>query len=126
MGIYAMKASERFAAAATGRPFDRLPLLEWATWWDKTVSKWEQTNPKLIGMNGLDLKRHFGLDLDLQIWITAMTQKTPKPRSHGAPIVLSMKEYNIIKPTLYPEVRLSKEFLQTAKHLHETGEGIVW
>lgn len=41
-----MKAHERFIAAAKGQPFDRLPLLEWAGWWDLTRKRWAKERPE--------------------------------------------------------------------------------
>ena len=35
-----MTTRERFQAVMNFRPFDRLPLLEWAGWWDKTIQRW--------------------------------------------------------------------------------------
>jgi len=31
---------ERFADVLNFRPVDRLPAIEWATWWDKTLARW--------------------------------------------------------------------------------------
>lgn len=35
-----MNARERFHAIMNFQPFDRLPLLEWAGWWDQTIDRW--------------------------------------------------------------------------------------
>lgn len=32
-----MTASERFAAYLAGKEVDRMPVIEWAPWWDLTV-----------------------------------------------------------------------------------------
>jgi len=36
----AMSVPERFDAVLRGNSFDRLPVFEWATWWDKTLERW--------------------------------------------------------------------------------------
>ena len=36
-----MTNRERFLATMSFQPVDRLPMLEWATWWDKTVDRWK-------------------------------------------------------------------------------------
>ncbi len=35
-----MKTRERLHAIMDFEPFDRLPIIEWATWWDKTIERW--------------------------------------------------------------------------------------
>ena len=35
-----MNHVERFRAVMNFQPFDRLPRWEWATWWDKTITRW--------------------------------------------------------------------------------------
>lgn len=59
----------RFHDVCDGRlPPDRLPMLEWASWWDRTVARWrgEGLDPAL---DGAGMKRHFGLDVDHQMWV---------------------------------------------------------
>ena len=35
-----MNHVERFRAVMDFRPVDRLPMWEWAMWWDKTIARW--------------------------------------------------------------------------------------
>ena len=37
-----MNHVERFRAVMHGQPVDRLPIWEWAMWWDKTIAQWER------------------------------------------------------------------------------------
>ena len=53
-----MKAHERFIAAAKGQPFDRLPLLEWAGWWDLTRKRWAKERPETEKMEIWELHRY--------------------------------------------------------------------
>ncbi|MFA5562171.1 MAG: hypothetical protein WDA00_05980 [Eubacteriales bacterium] len=121
-----MKAHERFVAAAKGKSLDRLPLLEWASWWDLTLDNWRRTHPALRPLNVWELHAHFGLDRHLQCWFDPRSAETPRPRSHGAPIVRTLREYGEIRHTLYPEPCLSPEFIRTAKDFHRSGTGVVW
>ncbi|HEY0866658.1 MAG TPA: hypothetical protein VGE01_04745, partial [Fimbriimonas sp.] len=54
----------RFQKVLNGkRPQDRLPVMEWATWWDKTLERWHGEGlPKDLDNAGV--KRYFGLDVD--------------------------------------------------------------
>ena len=45
------------------QPFDRLPILEWAIWWDKTIDRWHREGMPAVLTDRYDICRHFGLDL---------------------------------------------------------------
>ena len=123
-----MKAHERFRAVANGLPVDRLPMIEWACWWDKTIDSWDKGHPelKLKQMGTCGLHRHLGLDINLQHVIRPVTSATPPPKHDGGPVITSIGEYQKIKHTLYPRPVLDADFVAYAKQLHETGTGIVW
>ena len=121
-----MKAHERFIAAAKGQPFDRLPMIEWASWWDLTRKRWAEEKPETAKMDICELHRYLGLDMNLQHWFFTQTPNTPPPKAHGGSVASNMKEYMEIRNTLYPEPYLSPEFIRRAKKMHEEGNGIVW
>jgi hypothetical protein len=121
-----MKAHERFIAAAKGLPVDRLPMIEWASWWDQTVKNWVKEKPELSSLNALELQRHFGLDVQAQIWFPPKTAAVPQPAHHGAPIVRGMKEYLALRPELFPEPRITADFLDCMRKLHDGGDGVAW
>lgn len=121
---------ERFHRLLQFQAVDRMPMLEWATWWDKTILRWKNEGlhiepvPSLT--EGQALMKHLGLDLHLQMWIGIHTAQTPKPAYHGAPLVSNMKEYEEILPTLYPDRAFSKEQLKDYKVWQDRGEALVW
>ncbi|MDR1280482.1 MAG: hypothetical protein LBK99_06635 [Opitutaceae bacterium] len=121
-----MKTHERFIAAARGEPFDRLPVLEWATWWDLTIERWRAEQPALNNLSHVELQQHFGLDLQLQSWFSPMTPATPRPATHGGPIINSLDQYIKIRPSLYPEPRLDDHFLKLAREAYSRGTGVAW
>ena len=124
-----MTTRERFQAVMNFQPFDRLPLLEWAHWWDKTIDRWHSEElPKTL-TDRYDICRHFGLDLYWQDWIWAKLPSCPQPASHGAPIIHSMSDYEKIRPHLYPDVesqtdrwKLWEEWARRQKE----GEVVIW
>ena len=65
-----MNTRERFLRTMDFRPVDRLPMLEWATWWDKTVARWKGEGLVISPVEGLyegeALQVQMGLDLHLQ------------------------------------------------------------
>ena len=97
-----MTTRERFQAVMNFRSFDRLPVVEWAEWWDQTIDRWHAE--KLPGdlSDRYEISCHFGLDLYLQHWFGACTDACPRPVRYGAGIVTSMDDYEKIRPHLYP------------------------
>jgi len=107
----AMTTRERFQAVMNFQPFDRLPIVEWAPWWDKTLERWQSEGlpaPLADSYDPLtdryDLCRHFGLDLIWQDWIRAMRPTCPLPASHGEALISTMSDYEKIRPHLFPDV----------------------
>lgn len=77
-----MTASERIIAVLNFRPIDRLPIIEWAPYWNQTIGRWEQEGmPE--GMNNIEIQRYFGLDASITFWIKPYSQQLPKPACHG-------------------------------------------
>ena len=76
------------------------------------------------GLSSLQLlKKAMGLDLDLQVWITPRTARTPTPAHHGAPIVTSLEEYEAILPTLYPQNPIDESVLRAYARHQAHGRG---
>ncbi len=61
--IRAMTPRERFQAVMNFQPFDRLPLVEWAEWWDKTIDRWHTEDLPADVEDRYDICRHFGLEV---------------------------------------------------------------
>ena len=125
-----MTTRERFHNVLNFQPVDRIPMLEWAPWWDLTVQRWQGEGLKIQQQEGLweneSLEVQFGLDLHMQSWIGFFTDKTPKARSHGAPIIESLDEYRAIKHTLYPDDPLNHERMRNIAERQKRGEIVAW
>lgn len=98
-----MNTRERFHAVMNFKPFDRLPLLEWATWWDKTIERWHNEGLPANVTDTHEICRHFGLDVYRQHWFPVCAPDCPQPVSHGSGIIESSEDYERILPYLYPE-----------------------
>ncbi|MBQ3078878.1 MAG: hypothetical protein IJC48_02600 [Clostridia bacterium] len=125
-----MTVRERFLKTMNFEKPDRLPMLEWATWWDKTIERWREEGVTLQSINGLSewesLHLQMGLDLHLQTWIGFKTGATPKPAYHGSPLVTSVREYKEIKPTLYPDNPIDDKKMKLHAKMQKNGEAILW
>ena len=60
-----MNAQQRLRNMFEGKAIDRLPVIEWAPWWNLTVERWQQEGLKMplrTSQEGWAIQRHFGLD----------------------------------------------------------------
>ena len=83
-----------------------LPCIEWATWWNLTLDRWhtEGLDPALTGE---EMKKHFGLDSDIQVWVSPIAKNAPRTKQNG--YINNEADYENLLPYLY-----SKEaFLHT-------------
>ncbi len=123
-----MTTRERFLAVLHfEKPDDRLPVLEWACWWDKTIARWQGEGLD-ARLSGDELYRHFGLDVHRQYWFPCLDARCPKPASHGAPLIMDEADYEALKPLLYPEHGIDAmiQEMKEIKPAHDAGELILW
>lgn len=122
-----MTNRERFIAVMNGTPKERLPMIEWAGWWDKTIANWEKEGfPKNADR---DESYHFwGLDLHDQHWISPQSPECPKPAGHGLGIIENEEDYEKLLPYLYQDASIDRmvQWMQRMKPRHESGDSIIW
>lgn len=123
-----MNNRERILKVLNGeKPKDRLPVMEWATWWNLTYENWyEQGVPKEVKPS--DLFDYFGLDNHRQFWVRAKAANCPHPSHHRAPLIENEKDYEEFKKYLFSKenVEAVKKSLREIKQAHEKGEIFVW
>ena len=95
-------------------PAPRLPRVEWAAWWDKTIQRWEGE-----GMPRLDWEaslRHFGLDF--------MVGLGAEP---GAELIENEADYERVRPALFSQKRIDGAVKQAERlaAAHKRGECTV-
>lgn len=115
----------RFAKTIRGgRPEDRYPLIEWATWWNLTLDRWRAEGLP-ADLDGPCIKRWFGLDVDYQHWF-AMFRPGAPPRD-GGPWVRDEADYEALRPWLYPEPpRFDDPAWRARIREQEAGDALVW
>ncbi len=123
-----MTNRERMKAVLNGNVTDRLPVVEWATWWNLTVDRWnEERRRAKTGWTGY-IQITFGLDPLRQIWIAPRGKECPKPAHHGAGIMETEEDYEKILPHLFSEESLESA-MEIAKQWaegHERGDFATW
>lgn len=116
----------RFTKVMRGeKPQDRLPVIEWAWWWDKTVARWQDEGlPK--DFDCCQIKSYWGLDMSRHFWLPQMKAGTvAKPESKNW--IADEADYNALRPELYPErIPYDKAEWKLRALEQEKGEIIVW
>lgn len=118
-----MTASERFGNLVKGKPIDRLPVIEWAPYWDKTVERWRGEGLP-DNLNVWEVQSYFGLDRCMEWGYSPISAETPKPAFYGDGIIRNEADYERILPTLYPDISIPKEDAETFKRDREKGDAI--
>jgi len=115
---------ERFRAVMNFQPVDRLPCIEWATWWDKTVERWRGEG--LPTSDRYEMYRHFKLDPYYQCWFGPRAATFPPAPRHGAGFVREARDYEALRPHLYPPQDEAIEALRPWADLQRRGKALVW
>lgn len=121
-----MTTRERFQAIMNFQPFDRLPVVEWAGWWDKTLERWYTEGLPGNLTDRYEICRHFGLDIYIQDWVGAVGLGCPRPISYGAGIIKSMDEYENIRKHLYPLPAIDRPRWEQRALQQKQGEIVFW
>lgn len=116
----------RFVKALLGEmPADRLPVIEWATWWHLTIQRWHGEGlPEHLDKEGI--KRYFGLDVDYQLWFGQMRDDTP-PSRYADHWIESERDYDALRPYLYPDpVPFDRDLWRRRAQEQQAGEAVIW
>lgn len=96
-----MKGRERVARVMAGeRPSDRLPKIEWATWWNLTLDRWRGEGLP-DGLDGAGLMDHFGLDRHFQHWFWGFDDKVKPKQAEPVIYIEDEADYERLRPHLY-------------------------
>lgn len=123
-----MTVSERFHAVMDFKPVDRMPIIEWAVWWDLTLARWrnEGLDPK---WDRYDLYREFGMDVYGQAWFHAVDESVHFPDREGGGLIEDLAGYERLLPDLYaPEGYQDAVWndLRRFASWKERGEAAIW
>ncbi len=108
------------------QPFDRLPILEWAGWWDKTIERWHGEELPAAITDRYDICQHFGLDQYKHYWISARRPACPKPVSHGSGLIESTEDYDRLLPALYPTRLVDEAWWRQMAREQQAGTIALW
>jgi hypothetical protein len=103
-----------------GMPDDRLPMIEWAAWWDKTMDRWKQEGMP-DGLSWVQSLQYFGLD---ELHNIAASPNVPPASRHGGAVITGEAGYEALREQLYaPSIveRLVENALRLRER-HDAGE----
>lgn len=121
-----MTTRERIRRTLNFQPVDRLPVMEWAGWWDQTVNRWRNEGLPADLPTAEAIRDYFGQDGHRQYWISPRAPTCPGPPGHGLPIVSSPDEYHAIKEHLYPDPAFDADLVRSWAEAQERGDLAVW
>ena len=65
---------KNFNAILDFKKAEKMPVIEWAGWWDKTVTRWRADGLPIDINTNLDITKYLGLDVHHQYWISPRKQ----------------------------------------------------
>ena len=120
-----MNHLERFRATVARQPVDRLPRIEWATYWDLTVDRWRNEGLPASLDSHFDIATHFGLDPYWQAWYRACRGLPALPQ-HGQGHAANMDEYERLREHLFPLMDWVDDHIGPWLDRQRRGEAVVW
>ncbi len=124
-----MNSAERFKASLSfSGEADRLPVVEWATWWNKTIDEWKTQGfpDEITGVD--DISTFLGLDKLHQFWFAIREEGCPVPSYHGGPVIFDEESYFKAKRYLFTDALLDKAYRDVKRFVDDpVNEGYaVW
>ena len=121
-----MNHVERFRALMAFQPVDRLPRLEWATWWNQTIERWHKEGLPSHLNETFEIDLYFDLDPHKQFWFNPRLPSLPAPDHHGAGVIASSSDYERLRQHLFPPVESLLGDLAHYGELQARGECVIW
>ncbi len=122
-----MNPRQRFHSVLNFKhPGDRLPLIEWAAWWDKTMDRWKNEGFP-VEVTWSDSQDYFGLDPMFVLYVRTALPGIPRPSHHGDLIITDEESYDAIRKYLFTDSLLEDARKQALafKERHERGEIVI-
>ncbi len=121
-----MNHVERFRALMDFKPVDRLPMIEWADYWDKTIDRWHAEGLPADLKDRFDIRAYFGLDPYRQYWIRPKHWEAPNPAHYGAGLIANEADYEAIHKYLYRKDVFNYDLVRRCAEPHQRNELVVW
>lgn len=121
-----MNHVERFLAVMNFQDVDRLPVWEWAMWWDKTIDRWRGEGLPVASDVPFDISEYFGLDPYKQFWFSTTDPTVEAVQHHVEGRVSAMDDYLRVLPSLFPDHSRAIDKMEPWAARQARGEVVVW
>jgi hypothetical protein len=121
-----MNHVERFRAVMNFQPVDRLPVWEWAMWWDKTIERWHGEGLPADKNSVFDIHEYFGMDPYIQFWFSTTDPTIEAVQHHVEGIVSNMDDYLRLRPQFFPDHSAAIESMRPWALRQARGDAVVW
>ncbi|HOX87134.1 MAG TPA: uroporphyrinogen decarboxylase family protein [bacterium] len=122
-----MNTTARFRAALHFKPVDRLPVVEWAPWWDETIERWYGEGLPRLLKTVAEIQDYFELDPLWQCWISPYKKEAPEVPKHCPGFIENRQDYlDFKKKYLFPHPAFDYESLAGWPQKHQAGEITIW
>jgi hypothetical protein len=121
-----MNHVERFRALMNFQPVDRLPMWEWAMWWDDTINRWKGEGLPSELNTVFEISEYFGLDPYQQFWFSTTDPTIEALQHHIEGIVHNMDDYLRYLPKFFPDHSQAIESMRPWAQRQARGEAVVW
>ncbi len=121
-----MNSIERFKKTMSFEKVDRLPVIEWAPFWNKTLEKWYSQGLPREFTEASKVRDYFELDQYLQGKIRVFSPDSPAPAFEGAGFIKNQDDYEEFKKYLYPEKAFDTELTKLWASLQKSGDAVIW
>jgi hypothetical protein len=123
-----MTARQRFLDVLNRRqPQGRLPMIEWAAWWNETVDRWGREGLEVTGVSYLQLQERFGLDPMVCTGAAPRVPEGLKPDAEGRPAIRDEATYEKVRKHLFAQewIEETKVAVAELRERHDKGEIVV-
>jgi len=121
-----MNHVERFRALMNFQEVDRLPVWEWAMWWDKTIDRWHGEGLPAGLDDVFGISEYFGLDPYKQFWFSTTESTIEAVQHHVEGVVSNMDDYLRHRRLLYPDHSPAIHDMASWFARQEKGEVVIW
>ncbi|HRR06186.1 MAG TPA: uroporphyrinogen decarboxylase family protein [Victivallales bacterium] len=112
---------------------DRMPIIEWASWWDKTIERWHTEGLPHNLTDRYEISRYFDLDIYYQDWFRPIHWTCPPPPYHGAGLISDISnaalKYEELKEFLFKietDWPFSEKKWDKWTSEQENGDAVIW
>ncbi|HPO16259.1 MAG TPA: uroporphyrinogen decarboxylase family protein [Candidatus Hydrogenedentes bacterium] len=121
-----MNHPERFRAVMNYQPVDRLPVIEWAMWWDLTIERWKGEGLPQELNDVFEIADYFGLDPYKQFWFSTTEQTIAAEQHHVEGTVANMDDYLALRPRIFPDHQTAIDQMLPWADRQANGDAVVW